>query len=71
MRAFFLGSWGIKGTTIWSGGGGGAGKFGRVRLFLFVAGSVGKFISSQAEDRIFIFNSNNFFKKQKKKGGGG
>ena len=41
------------------------GKFGQIRLFIFIMGSAGKFISSQTEDRIFIFNRNNFFKKQK------
>ena len=55
------------------GGGGGAGTFGRYRLFIFIACSTGKFISGYTEDRIFIRNK--FLKKQnknkKKKGGGG
>ena len=37
-----------KGTTIWfwgGGGGGGPGTFGRDRLFIFITGSAGKFIS--------------------------
>ena len=39
--------WITKGTTIWSweGGGGGAGKFCRDRLFIFITGSARKFIS--------------------------
>ena len=35
----------FKGTTIWFWGGGGAGTFGRDRLFIFITGSAGKFIS--------------------------
>ena len=45
--------------------GGGAGTFGRDRLFIFITGSAGKFIFGYIEDRIFIFNRN------RKKGGGG
>ena len=38
--------WRYKETTIWFwGGGGGAGTFGWDRLFIFVTGSAGKFIS--------------------------
>ena len=53
---------------------GGPGTFGRDRLFIFITCSAGKFISGLTEDRIFIFNRNNFLKskkkKKKKKGGG-
>ena len=66
-----LNRWKIRGRPFDSEGGG-AGKFCRDRLFIFITGWAGLFIFRYTKDRIFIFNYFNYNKNltSKKHGGG-